>query len=106
MLTRSDPYGVRLLFMFVLTTVILSSFAGSADWSRIISDMERQPLRANSKQQLAIAYNNYAGTDHFKPAIFDRLMPATCPVASDRSNTARGTPPLGTAIVPRSRVGL
>ncbi|MDP6558490.1 MAG: hypothetical protein QGG71_27790, partial [Pirellulaceae bacterium] len=46
------------------------------------------------------------GTDHFKPAIFDRLMPATCPVASDRSNTARGTPPLGTAIVPRSRVGL
>ena len=60
MLTRSDPYGVRLLFMFVLTTVILSSFAGSADWSRIISDMERQPLRANSKQQLAIAYNNYA----------------------------------------------
>ena len=44
------------------------------------------------------------GTDHFKPAIFDRLMPATCPVASDRSNTARGTPPLGTANVPNSVV--
>ena len=60
MLTRSGPYRVRLLSIFVLTTVSLSSFAGAVDWSRIISDLERQPRRSNSKQQLAIAYNNYA----------------------------------------------
>jgi len=41
-------------------TVGLSSLVDGADWSRIISDMESQPYRADNRRQLAIAYNNYA----------------------------------------------
>jgi tetratricopeptide (TPR) repeat protein len=50
---------LRLLLMFVLMTVTLSSFADGADWPRIISVLERQTRSDDNRKKLAIAYNNY-----------------------------------------------